>query len=59
MRVEVRLEKLIIESFPEVHKADFTGGRLADLVVAILDITIPGYRSYQEEQEKRERAWQK
>jgi len=46
MRVEVKLEHLLIEWVPDILEDDPSGGRLARLVVAILGVTNPDHRVY-------------
>ncbi|KKM79035.1 hypothetical protein LCGC14_1353990 [marine sediment metagenome] len=59
MRVEVKLERLIMDAFPIIMEEEYSlgldevpveawSGRLADLVTAILKMTAPDYRTYQD-----------
>ncbi len=58
MRIEVRLERLIMDAFPSITEeespavggvpVEVWSGKLANLVVAILKETKPSYRSYQD-----------
>ena len=52
MRLEVRIEQLIIDRFPVITTLS-TGwsGNLADLVTAILKETTPEYITYQDDVE--------
>ena len=46
--LEVQLEELIGDAFPEVWEIAPDGGRLAQLVVKILEKAVPSYRTYHE-----------
>lgn len=50
-RLEVRIEELLINTFPSMLDEDPAGGQLAQSVVEILRLAIPTYIPYQEDED--------